>query len=98
MNRFWGCERWPFLHVASDFLGDCFVAKRLECAELAPAFERVRPFESAGKPGALQTLRAVRLRLSGLCLVLLPLLISPDFRPGAGRRDGGKVESVEWQN
>ena len=33
-------------------------AKRLECVELAPAFGRVAPFESASKLGALQTLRA----------------------------------------
>ena len=32
-------------------------AKRLECAELAPAFARAAPFESASKLVALQTLR-----------------------------------------
>jgi hypothetical protein len=32
-------------------------AKRLECAELAPAFGRVAPFESASKLVELQTLR-----------------------------------------
>ncbi len=33
-------------------------AKRLECAELAPAFGRTAPFESASKLVALHTLRA----------------------------------------
>jgi hypothetical protein len=35
-------------------------AKRMECVELAPAFSRLRvtECESAGKPGALQMLRA----------------------------------------
>ena len=33
-------------------------AKRLECAELAPAFERPPPHDSASKLDALQTLRA----------------------------------------
>jgi hypothetical protein len=37
-------------------------AKRLECAELAPAFEPPLRLNSASKLGALQTLRAVRLR------------------------------------
>ena len=32
-------------------------AKRLECVELAPAFGRAAPFESASKLVALQTLR-----------------------------------------
>jgi hypothetical protein len=41
---------------------NCY-AKRLECAELAPALVRPRPSESASKLDALQTLRAVRLRL-----------------------------------
>ena len=38
-------------------------AKRLECVELAPAFEPPPPYDSASKLDALQTLRAVRLRL-----------------------------------
>jgi hypothetical protein len=37
-------------------------AKRLECAELAPAFGCAAPSKSASKLAALQTLRAVRLR------------------------------------
>jgi apolipoprotein N-acyltransferase len=37
-------------------------AKRLECAELAPALGRVALVESASKLDALQTLRAIRLR------------------------------------
>ncbi len=38
-------------------------AKRLECAQLAAAFGCVTPLESAGKPDALQTLRANVTRL-----------------------------------
>jgi len=34
-------------------------AKRLECAQLAPAFECALVFDSASKLGALQTLRVV---------------------------------------
>ena len=36
-----------------------YPAKRLECAELAPAVGRAIPFESGSKLRALQTLRAV---------------------------------------
>src|SRR5260370_42567034 len=35
-------------------------AKRMECAELAPAFEPAYPSDSGSKLRALQTLRAVR--------------------------------------
>ena len=45
------------------FLWMNYRAKRLECGELAPALGRRRPSESASKLDALQTLRAVRLRL-----------------------------------
>jgi hypothetical protein len=40
-----------------------FRAKRLECVELAPAFEPPQRYESASKLDALQTLRALRLPL-----------------------------------
>jgi hypothetical protein len=46
-------KRQAFLLVACH-------AKRLECAELAPAFGRAAPFENASKLDALQTLRAFR--------------------------------------
>ena len=40
--------------------GACAIrAKRLECVELAPAFQSHNPPHSAGKPDALQTLRAI---------------------------------------
>jgi hypothetical protein len=38
-------------------------AKRLECVELAPAFEPPPPYDSASKLDALQTLRAVGMRV-----------------------------------
>ena len=44
-------------------------AKRLECAELAPAFGRTAPFESVSKLVALQTLRALRTQ-SGMAIVM----------------------------
>ena len=39
------------------------VAKRLECAQLAAAFDAAGPFHSGSKLRALQTLRAVRMTL-----------------------------------
>ena len=42
-------------------------AKRLECVQLAGAFVRRGRLESGSKLHALQTLRAVRLRLAALC-------------------------------
>jgi hypothetical protein len=35
-------------------------AERMECGSLLPLSNGPRAFESAGKPGALQTLRAIR--------------------------------------
>jgi hypothetical protein len=43
--------------MLAERLSRPIAAKRLECAELAPAFEGASPLQSAGKPGALQTLR-----------------------------------------
>jgi hypothetical protein len=42
-------------------------AKRFECAELAPALGRAVSSESASKLVALQTLRAIWVRLSPRC-------------------------------
>ena len=41
------------------FLWTTCYAKRLECVELAPAFEAPPPYDSASKLDALQTLRVV---------------------------------------
>ena len=49
-----GCESIAFLSHPG--------AKRMDCGGLAPAFKRVGRTESAGKPGARQTLRAIRPR------------------------------------
>src|SRR5258706_2709511 len=56
-----------------------FIAKRLECVELAPAFaRRGKPFhlESAGKPDALQALRDEGSRSTCLAGVLQNLRIN----------------------
>jgi hypothetical protein len=55
-------ETSSYPSASTEPLMDCR-AKRLECAELAPAFKRPTHCDSASKLDALQTLRAIRLRL-----------------------------------
>src|SRR5208283_6248939 len=66
------------------------LATRLECAELAPAFGLAAMVESASKPGALQTLREVRLR-PGRAMSFAPLRLTSAFglRPSFGFRVSG---------
>src|SRR6266536_6067100 len=48
--------------LRDDFAGGWYLAKRMECVELAPAFVRSGWSESASKLNALHTLRAIWLR------------------------------------
>jgi hypothetical protein len=76
--------QWPNILASCEAAHRCDLAKRLECAEPAPAFGFGRWLESAGKPDALQTLRAVPFRFSPLRMILpchdaIPWLCKPDF-------------------
>src|SRR5271169_5699140 len=57
-------------------------AKRLECEELAPAFGRPAPANSASKLAALQTLRAVGTVLWSACLALMLTATRAPAAPG----------------
>src|SRR6266496_3957875 len=48
--------------LRDDFAGGWYLAKRMECVELAPAFVRRGWSKSASKLDALHALRAIRLR------------------------------------
>ncbi len=61
--RFWRCVRFCAASACSGAQVNALagkLAKRMECAELAPALDYTKPSESAGKPDALHTLARLR--------------------------------------
>jgi len=66
------------------------IAKRVDCAELAPAFARAEPPESASKLDAVQTLRAPNVHLYWLYwLYWLYFEAFPLWPSSAGARGDG---------
>src|SRR5574338_822796 len=80
-----GCE---------DVLRHRFFAKRMECVELAPAFERFEPNNSGGKPHALHTLREIWMRPVRAALYRRAQLCATLNRYGEEGRDACRAEAA----